>query len=346
MKISASSRSVLNSCVALALLAGCGGLQTPIDAPGAMPQISAIATQAGRDKSWMLPEAKSEALLYASNQGDASSEYGDVLVFAYPQGKLVGTLTGFSTFVQSLCSDSSGNVFITAGTTSLSQGYVFEYSHGGTQPVVTLSDPGSPNGCSVDATTGNLAVANVNSTGYYKYYGDVAIFPGAQGTATTYYDSGIINPFYCSYDSDGNLFIDGYSGPSNMLGELPAGGTTFADITLDKYIAPESLQWSDNALIAAGGGGSSNGEEQIYQVAISGSTGTVSGPSLLWGRGDRRPGPVQFWVEGNAIVGPDHTRGGTGLINLWRYPRGGKPIKTLRARGATGFYGVTVSVAK
>ena len=51
-------------------------------------------------------------------------------------------------------------------------------------------------------------------------------------------------------------------------------------------------------------------------------------------------------MEGNAIVGPDHTRGGTGLINLWRYPRGGKPIKTLRARGATGFYGVTVSVAK
>ena len=72
----------------------------------------------------------------------------------------------------------------------------------------------------------------------------------------------------------------------------------------------------------------------------------MSGPSLLWSRGDRRPGPVQFWVEGNAIIGPDHTRGGTGIINLWRYPMGGKPIKTLRAKGAAGFYGVTVSVAK
>jgi hypothetical protein len=42
-----------------ALLAGCGGSQPPIDAPGAMAQTSAIATHADRGKSWMLPEAKS-----------------------------------------------------------------------------------------------------------------------------------------------------------------------------------------------------------------------------------------------------------------------------------------------
>ncbi len=78
-------------------------------------------------------------------------------------------------------------MFVTTET-SLTHGYVYEYSHGGTQSIATLSDPGSPYGCSVDPTTGNLAVANTTSSGYYGYYGYVAIFPDAEGTATTYND--------------------------------------------------------------------------------------------------------------------------------------------------------------
>jgi hypothetical protein len=43
-------------CVAAAVpLAGCGGSQPPIGAPGAMAQTSAIATHAERGKSWMVP---------------------------------------------------------------------------------------------------------------------------------------------------------------------------------------------------------------------------------------------------------------------------------------------------
>ena len=49
---------------AAALFAGCGGSQPPIGALGAMPQSSAIAEHATRGESWMLPEAKSEDLLY------------------------------------------------------------------------------------------------------------------------------------------------------------------------------------------------------------------------------------------------------------------------------------------
>jgi len=41
-------RYVLSSCVAAALLAGCGGSQPPIGAPGAMPQSAAIAAPADR----------------------------------------------------------------------------------------------------------------------------------------------------------------------------------------------------------------------------------------------------------------------------------------------------------
>ena len=66
MRVLGSSRYALTSCVAAAMLTGCGGSQPPIGAPGAMPQTSAIATHADRGKSWMLPEAKSQDLLYVS----------------------------------------------------------------------------------------------------------------------------------------------------------------------------------------------------------------------------------------------------------------------------------------
>jgi hypothetical protein len=45
----------------VAMLAGCGGSQPPIGAPGAIPQTSAIAAHAERGKSWMLPEASYES---------------------------------------------------------------------------------------------------------------------------------------------------------------------------------------------------------------------------------------------------------------------------------------------
>lgn len=46
---------------------GCGGSQPPIGAPDAMPQSRAVAAHADSAGSWMLPEAKSEALLYAAD---------------------------------------------------------------------------------------------------------------------------------------------------------------------------------------------------------------------------------------------------------------------------------------
>src|SRR5579871_2302761 len=60
-------RNALCSCVAAAVLTGCGGSQPPIAAMGAMPQSSAAVTQAKHRGSWMLPEAKNDDLLYVSN---------------------------------------------------------------------------------------------------------------------------------------------------------------------------------------------------------------------------------------------------------------------------------------
>jgi len=97
------------------MLAGCGGSQTPIGAPGAMPQGPAVATHGAHGRSWMLPEAKSEDLLYVAT-GD------NVYILSYPHGKLVGSLG----IVGNNLSDKQGDVFIPTG------GYeVVEYAHGG-----------------------------------------------------------------------------------------------------------------------------------------------------------------------------------------------------------------------
>ena len=85
MSTISSSRHLLSIVVA-ASLAACGGPQPPIGPSGAMLQTSAIATHGARGKSWMLPEAKSEDLLYVS------SDYDGVQVFSYPKGHTWGEI--------------------------------------------------------------------------------------------------------------------------------------------------------------------------------------------------------------------------------------------------------------
>jgi hypothetical protein len=91
--------------VAAAMLAGCGGSQPPIGAPGAMVQTSETATHGDRGKSWMLPESKGEDLLYVSNSS------GDVSIYRYQQRNLVGVLTGFMLPLGE-CVDKTANVYI------------------------------------------------------------------------------------------------------------------------------------------------------------------------------------------------------------------------------------------
>jgi phospholipase C len=55
MRISRFVQYALTNCIAAAMLAGCGGSQPPIGAPGAMQQTFASAAHAERGTSWMVP---------------------------------------------------------------------------------------------------------------------------------------------------------------------------------------------------------------------------------------------------------------------------------------------------
>jgi hypothetical protein len=283
-----------------------------------MPQSHAIATHAKKSVSG--------ELLYAS---EASGT--DVFVFSYPQGSLVETLTGFAYAPQSICSDASGDVFVPT-TNFSSTGYIYEFAHGGTQPVETLTDPGPgyARGCSVDPTTGNLAVANQEN---------VAVYPDAQGSPTVY-EASDIGAWDCAYDNLGNLFVDGpYYG--DMIAELPSGGTSFTDIDLTKATGTGHLQWWNKRLVLYGGTGGPHGPYEIFQVRISGSSGVVSGPVLLQGKAKHRLGDAEFTLSGSTIIMPEGPS--QHLLDFWHYPKGGKPYNVISSYRSDAFYGTAIS---
>jgi hypothetical protein len=335
MKISHRVRSLLVASVTLAMLAGCnsGGYVQSSSSPQSLhrlpPSLAGVngdakAFRPDRGRSWMAPDAMKRDLLYISDEGT-----GDVYVFTYPHGKLKGTLTGFAD-PQGECVDKKGDVWVTL----FSGQEILEYAHGGTSSIGNVSDPGYLlEGCAVDPTTGNLAAgdfAGTNSTS-----GGVSIYADAKGTPVTYIDPDLYLVFALGYDNKGNLFVDGEAkvGGGFAFAELPKGSSTFTNITLNQTIkTPGGVQWDGKYITVGDATGGA-----IYQVQVSGSTGTVVGSTPLTDSN----GVFQSFIDGKKVVGPN-VYGAN--VMFWSYPTGGSPVKTL-----TGFvdpFGSAVSKGK
>jgi len=277
---------------ATALLAGCGGSQPPIGAPGA------ISMHHARGHSWMLKEATSEPLLYVTTAS------GIVDVISYPHAKLVGQLTDIDA-AQGVCSDASGNVFITAFWTE----DILEFAHGGTSPIAKLGDYGYyPYGCAVDPTTGNLAVANPSSMDGGG--GGLAIYKNAQGKPTDYFG----DFYWCAYDNNGNLLVDGDGGGYELM---PAGGYTLQDINLN--VPGYGIQWDGSYFAIL-----DSADKEINRVTISGSSGviysTVKFTGLIAGLGS------DFAISDTKVIMPyavDKNDGPTKIATA-KYPKGGQ----------------------
>jgi hypothetical protein len=306
---------LLAVAVAIAFLTACSG-GTPSSSTSFYPEAGPLRSiqkppaaaglinpHGNRERSWMSPEAKRTDLVYLSEYNGS-----DVYVYSYPKGKLVGTLTGFA-YPYGLCSDKAGNVFIPNQNDS----NIFEYAHGGTSPIATLSDPyGYPLGCAVDPTSGDLAITNYPN---YSNGGNIAIYPGASGTPTDY-STGYYpyEPYFCDYDDMGNLFVDGYTPSSQFsFGELAKGSQTFTTISLPQsFDGPGGVQWDGKRLaIASRYGGA------IYQFKFKGSTPKEVGSTTLEGGN----GTInQFAIDKDKVVGPDWN-----IVGVWPYPAGGNP---------------------
>ncbi|HKU81623.1 MAG TPA: hypothetical protein VJP76_05590, partial [Candidatus Tumulicola sp.] len=307
--------------------AACGAAMALAACNAAMPSATAPmrADRAGHPNlgpSWMAPDAGTGALLYISNDGSDA-----VTVYSYPGGKLKGTLTGFLG-PYGECSDTAGDVFIV----NEGPGTIVEYAHGGTSPIATLNDPGElPEDCAYDKKTGNLAVSDVVSTNDGP--GGVSIYKNAQGTPTVYTNPAMEGVSFLGYDGRGNLFLDGTApGGAFAFAELPAGKTTFKNVSLNQPIAIAGGVLWDGTHVAVGDQRAS----VVYQFAIKGTVGTKVGSTSLQGASD----VVQFWKRSGTIVGPDYPHNDVGL---WAYPAGGAPAKLI-TNGIDGPIGSTISV--
>jgi len=327
MRIRDFGSFALTVCAAVVMLAGCEGSQPPIGAPAAMLQASANATDAGHGKSWMLPEAKHEDLLYISD-GDK------VYVYSYPKQQLVGTLKGFNE-AEGLCVDNAGDVWIgnSAPDETLS---LIEYTHGGTKPSKTLIDPSEGSAsfvsaCSVDPATGNLAAINWGEGGVSNP-GNIAIFPNASGSPKVYasYD---MYPFGAGYDNNSDLFVDSTqygSGSGCALYELHAGKQRFNILRLRDVYSCGGVQW-DGKFITVG----DSDQDVIYEFAVHGRHLRKVASTSLGGADD----VAQFWIQGANVIGPNNL---STTAMIWKYPAGGSPVETIT--GLSGPWDATVSL--
>jgi hypothetical protein len=332
--------------IAAALLAGCaaqrlGDTQPPTAdsgfeaaaAPDAiaatMPRFVAGPKRPDHRSSWMLPEAKRvKELLYVS---DWSTD--DVFVYAYDKGTLEGQLTGLDD-PYGQCVDKKGNIWVV----NFGGGSVSEYAHGGTQTVRTLTTGYQPMGCSVDPTTGNLAVAASES---------VDVFVHARGKAHVY-QSEMCHPFWApGYDNAGNLYVEallygsakplqGYSDP--LPCELPHGGKSLRGTHVSGFgiYYPASVMWDGKHLTLSDQDYLDKNETTIYRVSEDASGNLKSiGQTLLTDDCDGNDVEVpQPFILGKTVVGGNlrcSYYGSHSKFDYWPYPAGGSPARSLQS---------------
>ena len=263
----------------------------------------------------------------------------DVLVLSYPDGSPVADISGLRGSPISACSDSRGHVFVTTSYAN-SLGYIYEFAHGGTTPIATLTDPGFPSGCSVDPTTGDLAVANQFSH-VFGDAGNVAIFRHARGKAIPIKDASVSEFYSCGYDAKGNLFTDAAGAGYIAYPLLPKGSHVFTKVFFNQQLfgVAGPIRWDGKYFVIG-----YSEPNAVYRLTVSGSNGVVISALQLQYRQDEPYG--DFAIYGHTIVAPDWFGHGSYGIGFWSYPAGGPPLKLLAPvdkRDST--YSIAISVA-
>lgn len=331
---------------AVVALAGCGG--TTIAAGGSsvgtsgsvLSRVATLTPMPPKTRvrhSWMSRQARAQNLMYVSD-----TLQSQVYVFSYPHGKLVGTIDVLDP--QGMCADAKGHVWITSTTTS----QIFEYSHGGTKPIVTLQLPGPQLavGCSVDPSSGALAVDSFceYAPGKCVANGSVFVYANTKGTPIQYAVGNAQNVYFCGYDDSGNLFVDAYEGPSGptVLGKLAKGSSTVELLTVNRPIYfPGGVQWDGNYLAVGDQLAGDEFTSSVHQLSIKGSTATVVSTTKLQGVGD----DAQFWIQGKTIVVPNYAVGAPNDARLYTYPAGGSPLRVFGSGTFEEPIGSVVSLA-
>ncbi len=313
MGISGLGRQALGVGLAVGFFAGCGG------APNTMPNQTLQAQSRAHRAS-----GSSGELLYVTTRRV-------VYMLSYPEGKVVGSFHEGPHHGHFICSDpSDGSVFITDAF------LIRKFAHGGTQPIAVLHMPGryGANGCAVDATTGNIAIAATNENGT----GALVVFKKADKTWAQYPLSGGVC-ISVTYDNDGDIFTTcKNSHARSAIRELASGQTRVTNLTLRPKAAfyPYTLHW-DGSNLTAGSGTSGI----IYSLDIHGRIAKVVGSTELNGAS----GYYAYWIQNDSVLAWDSQTLRTGGVGVWNYPAGGSPTKIFNGVGTKSLWDLAVSVA-
>lgn len=238
MKAFSLGRAPVWTCAVVLFLGGCAEGALTNGMPAQLSGGASGSATGARPALEMLPGTSGQDLLYVLGAGAA-------YILSYPGGTLQGTTQAISEERQ-ICSDTQGDIYVTSGLQP--PGEIFEFSHGGTQPIRTLKDAaGAPLGCAVDTTTGNLAVAN--ELGPNSGNGNVVVYKQAKGKPTIYSlpPGNGTAAFFCAYDAKGNLFVNN---SGIHLDKLARGTAKLKTVTIEKspLSQPRALQWDGQYL--------------------------------------------------------------------------------------------------
>lgn len=307
------------AAVSIFSLAACAQTQ-PMAVPGGLQGGTAAGAPTGD-------------LLYAD-----STDGKHIYEFSYPDGKLVSQLTppAGTISLQGLCSDASGNVYVTSiskGKGSQGpEGHLYEYAHGGKSVLWTLSFYDSaPFGCAADPKAHTIAIATI---GIGSRNGEVWTYTPGSSNGKQYSTSNTRNYFYCAYDDKGDLFVNGAGAGTQMyLDELVSGKSGMTELSLNKFISVSAmgqLTWDGKSISFEDLTASA-----IYRLRVSGSQATIAGKTPLYGWS----GSALSTIVGSSLLVP--TGVSQTAIGVWKYPAGGKPLKTLSS--PSGLFALTIS---
>lgn len=311
------ARYALSSGAALALLAGCGGSQPLIGAPGAMPQSRAIATQAGRGGSSRPLQSPTYSVLFSFDGSDGQTPMSLLSV----NGTLYGTTTTGG-------SGSGPNCFYVS---NYGCGTVFSITPSGEEHVL-YSFTGVPDGAFPKA-----GLIDVHGT----LYGTTS-YGGAdnQGTVFSITTSGqehVLHSF--SGDRDGGqpvaplLDVNGVLyGTTGYGGGRYSSGTVFRITTAGKERVLHRFHLHRDGY-APDGYAPTGGLVDV--------NGTLYGTTELGGSGDRDRVRRQIVISGDGTVFSIMTTGQErSLYSFTNSPDGARPFPGLTSVDGT-LYGTT-----
>ena len=315
------------------LLTACGGgvmqqagPKLPLAPQFALAGMPGIHAHHVKRRSWMLPDAKNiKKLLYV-----AGAITNTVYVYDYKTAALIGELTGFDQ-PSGECVDKKGDIWIT----NWEGGAVYEYAHGGTSPIRTLQSGTFQTACSIDPTSGNLAVGN--------FYGELDVWKHAKGTPTNYASNACPYIWGPGYDNQGNLFLEAVTSASPVfICELPHGGTALQIVPINWKISyGADVMWDGKYMTFADQafGGRAVGAG-VYQATESASGLSLAGSTALndpcgYGYSDvvqpfilGRKNTPKNDRQGKVVIGSNNSC--LTAVDFWAYPSGGNPKSVIR----------------